>query len=70
MQDIIGNLLKQYKGTVLFVSHDAYFSDMIKTRTLTLHDKHLVDSKTTIDETINMEELKKQLKHIDNLENK
>ncbi|WP_414052019.1 ribosomal protection-like ABC-F family protein [Macrococcus animalis] len=68
MQDIIGNLLKQYKGTVLFVSHDEYFSEMIKTRTLTLTDKTLLDSKVMIEKSVDTNELSKLLHRIDDLE--
>ncbi|MGV2875400.1 ATP-binding cassette domain-containing protein [Macrococcus capreoli] len=68
MQDVISNLIQQYKGTVLFVSHDKYFSDMIKTRTLTIQDKQLIDSKTTVEQTIDTETLKQQLQSIDELE--
>lgn len=65
MQDIISNLIQQYKGTVLFVSHDGYFSDMIKTRTLTIQDKHLIDSKTTFEDVVNTDDLSEQLRRID-----
>lgn len=69
MQDIISNLLQHFKGTVLFVSHDVYFSNVIKTRTLTLQDKRMRDSKTMVEASIDTEELTRQLNQIDEIEN-
>ncbi|RXK17833.1 ribosomal protection-like ABC-F family protein [Macrococcus sp. DPC7161] len=68
MQDILINMLNRFESAILFVSHDDYFSNQIKTRTLTIQDKTIIDSAVSIDKTIDAEQLNQQIQQIDKLE--
>lgn len=46
--DALADFLDQYPGTVLFVSHDANFTDEVATRILKIENKQLLDPSKTV----------------------
>lgn len=69
MQEILEDMLLQYKGTLIFVSHDRYFQEKIATRTLTIHNKMLIDTEKHISEPLNTDVLIDQLNKLEDAAN-
>ncbi|WP_186309526.1 ribosomal protection-like ABC-F family protein [Macrococcoides caseolyticum] len=69
MQEILEDMLLQYKGTLIFVSHDRYFQEKIATRTLKIHNKMLIDTEKHVSEPLNTDVLIDQLKKLEDAAN-
>lgn len=69
MQEILEDMLLQYKGTLIFVSHDRYFQEKIATRTLKIHNKMLIDTEKHISEPLNTDVLIDQLNKLEDATN-
>lgn len=69
MQEILEDMLLQYKGTLIFVSHDRYFQEKIATRTLKIHNKMLIDTEKHISEPLNTDVLIDQLNKLEDVAN-
>lgn len=69
MQEILEDMLLQYKGTLIFVSHDRYFQEKIATRTLKIHNKMLIDTEKHISEPLNTDVLIDQLNKLEDAAN-
>jgi ATPase subunit of ABC transporter with duplicated ATPase domains len=48
--DALNNALKDFEGTLIFVSHDREFVSSLATRIIDIKDKKLVDFQGSLDE--------------------
>jgi ATPase subunit of ABC transporter with duplicated ATPase domains len=48
--DALNNALKDFEGTLIFVSHDREFVSSLATRIIDIKDKQLIDFQGTLDE--------------------
>lgn len=64
MQQVIENLLKNYDGAIIFVSHDRYFSQQVSNRRFKIEDGRLIDMNKVVDKEINTDQLIDELKEL------
>jgi ATPase subunit of ABC transporter with duplicated ATPase domains len=58
--DALNNALKEFKGTLIFVSHDREFVSSLATRVIDIKDKKVIDFQGTYDEYLASQEEAKQ----------
>ncbi len=66
--NMISNLetaLKNFDGTIIFVSHDRYFIEKIATKKWYFHDKNIIESELSLEELFAKKEpkIKKEIRH-------
>lgn len=59
--DALNNALKDFEGTLIFVSHDREFVSSLATRVIDIKDKQLVDFQGSLDEYLNSQEQVKKI---------
>jgi ATPase subunit of ABC transporter with duplicated ATPase domains len=58
--DALNNALKDFEGTLIFVSHDREFVSSLATRIIDIKNKKLIDFQGSLDEYLdNQEQVKK-----------
>ncbi|TDM11917.1 ribosomal protection-like ABC-F family protein [Macrococcus lamae] len=58
MQQIVENMLVNYQGAIIFVSHDRYFNQAVANRHFVIEQGKLVDKETVIEDEIDARHLK------------
>jgi ATPase subunit of ABC transporter with duplicated ATPase domains len=59
--DALNNALKDFEGTLIFVSHDREFVSSLATRIIDIKEKSLVNFKGSLDEYLSSQETAKQV---------
>jgi len=57
--EALNNALKDFEGTLIFVSHDREFVSSLATRIIDIKDKQVIDFQGTFDEYLSSIEMKK-----------
>jgi ATPase subunit of ABC transporter with duplicated ATPase domains len=59
--DALNNALKEFEGTLIFVSHDREFVSSLATRIIDIKDKALIDFQGSLDEYLSNQALAKKV---------
>ena len=59
--DALNNALKDFEGTLIFVSHDREFVSSLATRIIDIKDKKLIDFQGSLDEYLDSQAQMKKI---------